>query len=196
MNDRLPLDFALRCADRILKRLAPMALEIEVAGSIRRGLATVGDIDLVAIPKVEEVKDLFGGVQAVKNRLADEVRAWCAAEGWQLEKNGEQNMIWAATSKVSKTPIQVDLYMATPETWGTLLLCRTGSATHNIALCELAIARGGKWNPYAGLYLHGKKHSKTEEAIYGALGLPWLPPPDRTPAAIQQHQRRPAAAPV
>ena len=37
-----------------------------------------------------------------------------------------------------------DLYLATDETWATLLLIRTGSKEHNIRLCKIAQAKGGK----------------------------------------------------
>src|SRR6266446_3745254 len=38
----------------------------------------------------------------------------------------------------------VDIYMATEESWATLLLIRTGSAEHNIWMCARARACGGK----------------------------------------------------
>jgi DNA polymerase/3'-5' exonuclease PolX len=48
-------------ADRVRDLLAPHCDRIEIAGSIRRQKADVGDIEIVAIPKTVTDGDLFGG---------------------------------------------------------------------------------------------------------------------------------------
>ena len=77
---------------------------------------------------------------------------------------------------------QVDLYFATPETWATLLLIRTGSTANNVHLCSIAKARGWKLKA-DGQGLFNEKGdlvaSHSEEEIFEALGLKYLPPEKR-----------------
>jgi len=74
--------------------------------------------------------------------------------------------------------LQVDLRAVPVESWGAALQYFTGSKAHNIKLRELAIKKGYKLNEY-GLFkidTDEKVAGRTEEEIYNALGLPWIPP--------------------
>lgn len=164
------LAFAQRCAARILERLSPFAERIEIAGSIRRGRPDVGDIDLVAIPKTRSVPDLFGNPVSVVNVLAAEVRDWVKVKGWKIEKDGPEYLVWNANS------IQVDLWFTTPRTFGSVLMCRTGSKEHNVGLAMRALKVGGKWHPHLGLHLGGRLYGESEQEIYTALRIPFLDP--------------------
>ncbi len=84
--------------------------------------------------------------------------------------------------RVSYNSVQVDIYYASEETWATLLLIRTGSTQHNIRLCSVAKKMG--WHLAAsGDGLFNAKGQRvagdTEESIFKALGLPFLPPEER-----------------
>lgn len=168
----MTLDFAKRCAARLLDRLGPFAERIEVAGSIRRMRPEVGDVDLVAIPKLERTKDLLGAETSGRNLLADQVHAWCAASGWDLRKSGAEYLSWTA----GESKVQVDLWMTTSESFGSVLLCRTGSKAHNVWLAQRALDRQAKWHPHRGLYHCRRCFGSTEGEIYDALGLPLLDP--------------------
>jgi DNA polymerase (family 10) len=72
--------------------------------------------------------------------------------------------------------IQVDLRVIASESYGAALLYFTGSKQHNVALRERAIKQGFKLNEY-GLYKGDKPIAgETEEQVYQALGLAWVPP--------------------
>jgi DNA polymerase (family 10) len=75
---------------------------------------------------------------------------------------------------------QVDVYRARPETWGVILLVRTGSKDHNVKLCTLARSKGLKLSASEGLVTQGGFGqviaSKTEEEIFSALGLEYIEP--------------------
>ncbi len=76
----------------------------------------------------------------------------------------------------------VDLYVATPETWATLLLIRTGSVDNNIRLCSLAQSKGWQLRANgAGLFnTTGERIAgDTEESIYKMLGLTYQKPEER-----------------
>ena len=84
----------------------------------------------------------------------------------------------AKTSVVSQSGLQVDVRMVPMRRWGAAVLYFTGSQAHNIRLRRLAIRRGRLLNEYA-LSDAGTGEeiaAETEEEIYAALGLPWIPP--------------------
>src|SRR4029453_9925184 len=82
------------------------------------------------------------------------------------------------TSVVTRRGIQVDLRVVERHQLGAALLYFTGSKGHNIKLRMRALARGLTLNEYGLAELEGGKvvASETEQDIYAALGLPWIPP--------------------
>lgn len=152
---KIILERAQKVADTVIKRLRPYCQRIEVAGSIRRQKAWVNDIDLVLIPS-----DPWGFHNEAM-RLGT------------TKMSG--NKIW----RVMLGSIKIDIYIATPETWATLLLIRTGSAQNNIRLATLAKEEG--WHLAAsgdGLFNESgvRIAGDSEQSIYEALGLPWQEP--------------------
>lgn len=138
-------------------------IDADYAGSARRGRETVGDLDLLATSRDP------GAV----------CRAFAAAgilEAVEL----------AGDTKVSGTlpgGRQVDLRVVEPESWGAALVYFTGSQQHNIRLRERGQARDLKVNEY-GVFretedddLQGERVAgDTEESVYAALDLRWVPP--------------------
>lgn len=168
------LDRARALAEKVVEAIRPDCERVEIAGSIRRERAEVNDIDLVIIPKdigaivrrvTQSCKLIRGGLTSV-NIIAQ--FAGGPADGFQLD-------LFMAHNGVA------DLLQSVPTNWGSLLLCRTGSMQHNIAIAERAKARGGHWDPYRGLFDEKRKlvASATEEEIYEALELPWREPTKR-----------------
>ena len=74
--------------------------------------------------------------------------------------------------------VNVDLYSATEQTWGALLLIRTGSAEHNIELSKRALSMGMKLT-HNGLTKDGKVIASSEKEIFEALGLSYIGPEER-----------------
>jgi DNA polymerase/3'-5' exonuclease PolX len=82
----------------------------------------------------------------------------------------------------TKTGIPVDIYVATPETWATLLLIRTGSKQHNIKLAQRAKTLGMKLRASGdGIEVKNGELRRvgTEEEIFSLLELQFLPPEER-----------------
>ncbi len=155
------LEQAVEIANEVVARLKPYCQKIEVAGSIRRQKASIGDIDIVLIPS-----DPWN--------LESEVLA--LARPFQPKLSGEK------LKRFDYNGAQVDLYFASPGTWATLLLIRTGSKESNIRLCSLAKKKG--WHLAAsgeGLFNENGERiaGDTEESIYKALGLPYQRPEER-----------------
>jgi len=132
--------------------------KISPAGSLRRGKETVGDIDiLVGDEQPEEVLDAF-----VSYPMVDKV----------LMRGPTKSSV------VLKGGIQVDIRVVSPESYGAALLYFTGSKDHNVVLRTMGVGMGMKLNEY-GLFdrvTNKMLAGKTEEEVYEALGLHWIPP--------------------
>lgn len=165
MTTGIALERAQKIAEAVVKRLSPYCKKaadgkvyIEVVGSIRRRRPWVNDIDLVLIPT-----DLWG--------LHHEIMGL-----GQVKLSGNKII------RVELGNTKVDIYVASEETWATLLLIRTGSTANNIRLCSRAKERG--WHLHAdGSGLFNDKGERvagdTEISIYNALGLRYREPWER-----------------
>ena len=157
----MKLEQAEKIAYDIAGKLTDFCTRIEVAGSIRRRKSWVHDIDIVAVPNNQ---GQF---------------AYQLAQFGRLKDAGEKII------RVSHPEIVLDVYVATPETWATLLLIRTGSKEHNIFLCKRALSLGMKLHANgAGLFkIDGESEERiagdTEESIFDALKLKYTKPEDR-----------------
>ena len=174
-------DDALALAQDVVAVLQPFCERIEIAGSLRRGKAEVGDIDLVVIPKAGRY---FCGLGFEAEFSADKVwaeklpSALCRKVGAVIEASGPELIRCSIPS--NEDPFQVDVYRARPETWGVMLLVKTGSKEHNVKLCSLALSKGLRLSAAQGVLRAGQVvASRTEEEIFRALGLAFVEPKDR-----------------
>ncbi len=188
-SERHPLAKADEAAARLIAWLTPHAERIAIAGSIRRRRETVGDIDVVVIPRIDEEKDMWGTVIGRRNVTLAEIQRRSSEAGWSLIKDGPE------ITSVQAGSWQTEFYWATPSNWGSVLLCRTGSPQHNIWVCDEAKRLGGKWHVSVALYLDHQRIGDTEEAIYAALGIPFLDPATQRddPVFRRFRARRPVA---
>lgn len=157
---RTPISIALPHAERIIAHLraVPGVDQVLYCGSLRRFSETIGDIDIVVTAAAAEpVMEALVTMVLVERVIG----------------RGERK-----TSVVTRRGIQVDLRVVEKHQLGAALLYFTGSKGHNIKLRMRALARGLTLNEYGLAELEGGKRvvSETEEAIYEALGLPWIPP--------------------
>jgi DNA polymerase (family 10) len=79
-------------------------------------------------------------------------------------------------SVVLRCGLQVDLRVVPEESYGAALAYFTGSKAHNIALRRRAQDRRLKLNEYGVFRGSTRVAGETEESVYTALGLPWIPP--------------------
>jgi DNA polymerase (family X) len=157
---RVQIGPATDLAEEILRELHEVkeVRRCDFAGSLRRMAETVGDIDLlVASEKPVPVMDAFASMPYVQRVLA----------------KGETK-----SSVLTTKGLQVDLRVVEPAVWGAALQYFTGSKAHNVHVREIAVRKGLKLSEY-GLFRAktGKLIvAETEEEVYEALGLPWIPP--------------------
>jgi len=157
-QSRTLLAVAWPIADEILEHMrknAPID-KASIAGSARRMRETVGDLDLlVTSPDPAAAMRAFTSMPMVKEVvLAGDTKA----------------------TVLLKARIQADIRVLEPGSWGAGLVYFTGNKDHNIHLRTMAIERGWKLDEY-GIF-EGKKKiaGETEEDVYGAFNLPWIPP--------------------
>jgi DNA polymerase (family 10) len=176
---RMLLGTALPIAREIEKRLRslPGVGKAITAGSVRRRQETIGDIDvLVTAKNPSVVMDYFVSMPEVET----------------VYGKGETK-----TSVRLSCGLDADIRVVPEESYGAALQYFTGSKEHNVAVRKIAAALGYKLNEY-GLFqtqnskLKTQNHNSklktkfkriagaTEEEIYQALGLAWIPPELRT----------------
>ncbi len=164
-SSRFRIDQAREQADRIsaLIREFPGIDEITPAGSLRRGRETVGDLDLLVTGPACEPDVVSAAVDHVASLpLIDKLLA-----------KGQNKVSFTLRSN-----LQVDVRLLPRASYGAALQYFTGSKMHNVALRQRAIKRGLTLNEYALARLEDNTivAAATEEAIYRALELDYIPP--------------------
>src|SRR5712691_4090084 len=106
--------------------LANFSERMMIVGSIRREREYVHDIDLVAIPKFEMRETWFAPKSAnvLHERVLELIHGGTFLP--RVRKDGK-TMVGEGVAFVSYEGMPLDIYYATPETWGGLVLIRTGS---------------------------------------------------------------------
>ncbi|MBI4193356.1 MAG: PHP domain-containing protein, partial [Candidatus Colwellbacteria bacterium] len=169
-SGRRPLFLVLPEVEQIARHLEKVrgVERVCVAGSLRRCKETIGDGDiLVASSHPVPVIEAFTNMAGVARVLA---------------KGDTKASVTLASG------MDVDLRVVPLQSWGAALNYFTGSKEHNVALRKIAIAKGWKLNEY-GLYsrraLSAKRKAtrewkmiagRTEEEVYGKLGLAYIEP--------------------
>lgn len=160
---RTPISEAMPLAERLVTELRdlPGVTDVEYCGSLRRLSETIGDVDItVASTDPKPVMDHV------------------ASHGQAAEVIGHGS---TKTSILTREGLQVDVRVVAPAQFGSATLYFTGSKSHNIALRQRAIDRGWLLNEYGLIDKETEEviASETEEDIFRALGLAYIPPPMR-----------------
>ena len=157
-HERMLISEALPAAERIVQYLSekPGVGRVDYTGSLRRMSETIGDIDILASSdEPAAVMEAFTKMPEVKRVLARGA---------------------TKSSVMLKGGLQVDLRVVPSNVYGAALQYFTGNKDHNVEMRKIAIKRGLKLSEY-GL-LKGKEvlAGRTEEEVYGKLGLAYIPP--------------------
>ncbi|MBT4864232.1 MAG: DNA polymerase/3'-5' exonuclease PolX [Planctomycetaceae bacterium] len=157
-GNRFHIDIAMREADAILDDLLQLesVVQAKVAGSCRRRKETVGDLDLLATSIAPaEAMDRLAEHESVDKVLA----------------RGETKQRVRLRSG-----IEMDLRVVADESYGAAMQYFTGSKEHNIVIRRRAQERGLKVNEYGVFRGEELIAGQTEEDVYAAVDLPWIPP--------------------
>lgn len=162
-SKRMILYEARTLAKEIMERLKKSSAigQLELAGSARRWKETVGDLDFLCSSTQPE--------KAIQHFLNS-----CPVDRVLAEGKTKASVIL-------KQGIQCDFRVVPKKSIGAALMYFTGSKEHNVRLRELAQKMNLTLNEY-GLFKVSDKEQKnpvaseTEEDIYKALGMKWIPP--------------------
>ncbi|HET9320487.1 MAG TPA: DNA polymerase/3'-5' exonuclease PolX [Bryobacteraceae bacterium] len=158
---RFLLSFAHDAAEELTKYLRELdgIEEITAAGSLRRGKDTVGDLDLLVTgPNAAAALERFVAYPRVHEVLG----------------RGPNK----ASAKIGREGLQVDVRALPRDSYGAAMQYFTGSKEHNVSVRTRAVKMGFKLSEY-GLFRaedDSRVAGGTEEEIYKALGLAWIPP--------------------
>jgi DNA polymerase (family 10) len=161
--------FRIDEAEDAAQRISAWLMEFEgiekvtPAGSLRRGRETAGDLDLL----------VTGPACAQEHTAAavDHVAAY----------PGIHDIIAKGENKVSfhlASGLQVDVRLLPTASYGAALQYFTGSKAHNVTLRQRALKMGYTLSEWALARLDDGSTvaAATEEEIYSALGMDWMPP--------------------
>jgi DNA polymerase (family X) len=151
---RLLLPEAEGAFQKLSSYFGALGIDSGMAGSLRRGKSTVGDLDILSTDP----------------RVVDAIRG-CPGVAQVIESGPKR------TSVKLDDGVQVDVRLFSKDEYGAALVYFTGSKDHNIALRSLAIDKGWKLNEY-GLFDRGGERlaGSTEESVYNRLGMEYIPP--------------------
>jgi DNA polymerase (family 10) len=181
-----PREEAMKVAEQLCRILKPICDRLIVAGSLRRQKETVGDIEILYIPKYEPRQiELF--ISTYIN-LADEGLDQLMNDGViEPRKNVRGAETYGPKNKYTihrASGLPVDFFSATEENWWNYLVCRTGPKESNIRISAQALQRGWEWKPYSSGFSKGgplfkdyEEHAVTSEKdVFEFVGLPYLKP--------------------
>jgi len=192
----VPLAAARAAADALRELLEPACARVEIAGSIRRRKATVGDLELVAIPRLvpEPAGDLWGTLRE-RDLLAERVATLIAAgelaprevtitrADGSIEQGRRMGRAYLA---LVFRELPVDLFIVHPPAeWGVLFALRTGPGDWNVRLvteCRRYLRRVASGQV---LTAAGPLACPEEADFFRALGQPWLDPWERRPERVR-----------
>jgi DNA polymerase (family 10) len=161
-SERVPIGVAWPIAERFRQCVLGTkgVARAELAGSMRRGVETVGDVDIIC--------DAAEGAAVVG--------AFCCLEGVSrvLAEGDTKGSVIVPLKK--ERELQIDLRVVPSESFGAAWMYFTGSKNHNVRLRERAIGRKWKLNEYGLFDGAASIAGRSEEEVYARLGLPWMPP--------------------
>ena len=164
-SGRYRIDVAEDAARRITAYLLafPGIERVTPAGSLRRGRETAGDLDL-----------LVTGPACAPEHTAAAVEYVAAFPGIRdiIAKGGNKVSFHLADG------LQVDVRLLPAASYGAALQYFTGSKAHNVSLRQRALKMGYTLSEWALARLDDNSivAAATEEEIYAALGMDWMPP--------------------
>ncbi len=162
LKERMPLPYADRLANEILEYLKKnkKVKRVDALGSLRRMVATIGDIDIAVAAKNKDAKEVVDYFINYPKKIT--------VDNAGLKK----------ASIVVPPDIKVDLRVQDAGNYGPMLQYFTGSKTHNIQIREYAQKKGLSLSEYGIKEVKKGKtlKFKTEEDFYKFLGFQYIPP--------------------
>jgi len=184
---KMPLEIGLIVGGYLKMELKDYVEKIEIVGSVRRKKAEIGDVEVLFIPKYDNIIP-EGEFFETNTNLAD-LFLQEKLETWMLHKRldikGAQR--WGEKLKLAEfgiDKIPLDLFACTQETWICNYVMRTGGKESNTQIAMAAQKKGWEWRSTGIGFIDAETKEiafipKTERELFEAVGLPYLPPEER-----------------
>ncbi len=187
MSDKrkFPRFDALDVANELCDRLTPHCERLAVAGSLRRGKAEVGDIEILLIPRMAQMPDGLFDVKAFN--LADSELVQLVGMGvLRPRPNVNGHVSWGEKNKLAvhvPSGIPVDIFSTTADNWYVALVVRTGSKETCLRLTTGAHKLNRELIAYGpGVRDRGTGEvikATSEEHVFRLCGVEFLAPENR-----------------
>jgi DNA polymerase/3'-5' exonuclease PolX len=173
VETKTPYEQALSKALALKELLAPACELLAIAGSLRRKKPLIGDLELVAIPKMESILDMFGFEVGQESAVVRVLR--------------EQRIVSTGAERMRRFPwlgMTCDLFLTVPERWAQIFLIRTGSVDFSKWVMTRrpwgALPEGMRFDD--GYLWRNDLIVPTNQEIdvFVEIGLAWIPPKERS----------------
>lgn len=184
---KFPRQHASKISNAFISLIVGSIDRLEVAGSIRRECAEVGDIEIVCIPVFGEIEK-SGGLFAEKvevnllwRRLDELIDQGVILKHW----NGSSHTWGDTMRRLDYGGMCIDVFTATESNWGSILLIRTGSSDYSRHAVDKML-RDGMYRQIGGVVKHVATGeivpTPTEESFCALAGIKYRDPKERTGA--------------
>lgn len=186
---RWTLAFGEVVGEWLKEALGPRAVRLEVVGSVRRQKETVGDVELLYIPRLEArlfQSTLFatGQVDQLADLVDYEIRRLMGHGLMVLRLNLRDRPIgYGVMNKMLvhvSSGMGVDVFRTSEENWGMAMVVRTGPVEWNKAMMTVFQRLGFQAHAYGSVERDGERiDCPTEERVFELLGIDYIEPRDR-----------------
>lgn len=180
---KVPAEQARAVAQQIVVSLAGICETIAIAGSVRRGKAMVGDVEIVAHPYHAP-------------ELLARLDRWIATHEAYKAVYSDGSNRWGKKYRGLKIPgfdAHVEIFLADADNWGYQYWLRTGPGEANTYVMSQCIHFNSPYRAVEGYWqIDGKKLRVTDEVdLFHLIGMPFIEPRERSLEQYQKYLNRP-----
>lgn len=190
----MKLDIARRFVAEVTRKIKPHCDRFEIAGSIRRCKFEVKDIELLVIPKAfTSSSAMFGGkdVTTRSDGFVRTVNQLIKVKGDAREGKYMQRAIALEKGDypaIEERKIIIDIFTATPSSWGSMLLIRTGDADFSRLFMGTILPKHG-YRAEGGFIWKGNDvvNLPEERDVFALAKMPFIEPHLRTAESLNKY---------
>ncbi len=192
----MKLDIARRLAAEVTRKILPNCDKFEIAGSIRRCKPEVKDIELVVIPKMfTSTKGIFAlgspDIMVRSDGFVRTVNQLVKVKGDAREGKYMQRAIVLDKDDypaITERKIIVDIFTATPSSFGSIFLIRTGDADFSRLFMGTILPKHG-FKAEDGFIWKGNDvvNLPTEHDVFALVGIPFIEPHLRNAESLNRY---------
>ena len=188
IQTKFPAELAREVADELMAELRPLCEpeRISIAGSLRRGKAQVGDLEICYVSRIAPSRrpgDMFDSLNSLADLRLDE---WLRYGVLAKRPSVDGVYTWGNLNKLAvhvKTKLPVDFFGADEAGWWRTLVIRTGPKEFNLKLIAGATARGLKLHAYGPAFTDTTSGEvmpcHSEHEFLAMCGREWIKPEER-----------------